>query len=683
MSLNPEQAEAVTSIHGPLLIFAGAGSGKTRVITYRIRQMVHQGIAASSIVAVSFTSKSAKEMRERLYLMMGRKESRGIIVSTFHAFGNRILQGDIRRLGYREPFTILDSDDQLSIFRDLYRSLKMNPDDAKKEGASFLVSLCKNSGQSAENWVQSRALPFQDEIFVELYNNYHRTLRSINAVDFDDLILLPQQLFKEHPDVLERYHRRFRHFLIDEFQDTNPSQYRLLLQLSNHTRNLCVVGDDDQSIYGWRGADVGIIRNFEKDFPEAKIIRLELNYRSTQQILNAANAVVQNNSRRVQKVLRPTIAGGELLKLFLTENEEAEAETVVAIIREKISRQNRSPGDFAILYRTNFQSRAFEQELRKQNVPHHVVGGYRFFDRKEVKDVISYLRLLANPADEVSLLRIINTPKRGIGDATIKKIGDYIESESTIENNRISFYEALQRLDSGPAQTLIQGIPPKQISALHDLLELIENYRREFLRARKMAPVLAAFIGELKFEAEFMRQGDNEQTAKARMLNLSEIVNMLSYFEDQWDESKPPGLFDFLSRISLQASDQDDEGPRGRVQLLTLHLSKGLEYNIVFLSGMNEGIFPAGRSLSESADQDEALEEERRLCYVGITRARQELILTHSQVRRRFGEEEVLEPSRFLDEIPKELMIVDQGLTEAEQQTKEAIFLDELKSMSL
>ena len=681
MSLNPEQAEAVTSIHGPLLVFAGAGSGKTRVITHRIRNMVYKGIAPSSIVAVSFTSKSAKEMRERLIAMMGRKESRGIVVSTFHAFGNRILQGNIRRLGYREPFTILDSDDQLGIFRDLYRSLKMDPDDAKKEGASFLVSLCKNSGQKVADWAASRALPFHEDLFVQLYEGYHRILRSINAVDFDDLILLPQQLFREHPDVLEKYHRRFRNYLVDEFQDTNPSQYKLLMQLAGHTRNLCVVGDDDQSIYGWRGADVGIIRNFEKDFPEAKTIRLELNYRSTQQILQAANAVVKNNSRRVQKVLRPTIAGGELLRLILTDNEEAEAEAVAAIIRDKISREKRTPGDFAILYRTNFQSRAFEQELRKQNIPLHVVGGYRFFDRKEVKDMISYLRLLANPADEVSLLRIINTPKRGIGEGTIQKMGQYIDEQSAKEGSRVSFYEVLQRME--PTPSLIQGIPPKQTAALHELLELIEQYRREFSRARKMAPVLAAFIKDLKFEAEFLRGGDNEQTAKARMLNLSEIVNMLSYFEDQWDEPKPPALFDFLARISLQASDQDDEGPRGRVQLLTLHLSKGLEYNVVFLSGMNEGIFPAGRSLSESADQDEALEEERRLCYVGITRAKQELILTHSKTRRRFGEEEVLEPSRFLSEIPPELIIADTDLSEDEKASQEANFLHDLKAMTM
>ncbi len=680
MSLNPQQAEAVMHIHGPLLVFAGAGSGKTRVITHRIRNMIHKGIAPSSIVAVSFTSKSAREMRERLVQMMGRKGSRGLVVSTFHALGNRILQGDIRLLGYRDPFTILDGDDQLGIFRDLYRSLKLDPDDARKDGIGFLVSLCKNSGMPPEEWVQQRALPFQDEMFLELYNGYHRTLRSLNAVDFDDLILLPQKLFREHPAVLERYHRRFRYFLIDEFQDTNPAQYTLLLQLAGHTRNLCVVGDDDQSIYGWRGADVGIIRNFEKDFPEAKIIRLELNYRSTQQILMAANAVVKNNKRRVSKELKPTIAGGAPLRLMLADNEEMEAESVASVIKEKMLREKRTPGDFAILYRTNFQSRAFEQELRKQNIPHHVVGGYRFFDRKEVKDIISYLRVLANPSDEVSLLRVINTPKRGIGEGTIKKIGEYIESQSAKEGHRVPFYDVLERMESGPG--LIDGIPPKQTAALHEFKELIERYRREFSRARKMAPVLAALIRDLKFEAEFLREGDNEAAAKARMLNLSEIVNMLSYFEDQWDESRPPGLFDFLARISLQASDQDDDNPRGRVQLLTLHLSKGLEYNVVFLSGMNEGIFPAGRSLSEAGDQDEALEEERRLCYVGITRARQELILTHSRVRRRFGEEEVLEPSRFLSEIPPDLMIVDEGPSEEELASREKMFLHDLKAMA-
>lgn len=677
MSLNPQQAEAVTHLHGPLLIFAGAGSGKTRVITFRIRQMIHHGMAPSSIIAVTFTSKSAKEMRERLLQMMGRKGTRGITVSTFHALGNRILKHDIRLLGYREPFTILDDDDQLGIFRDLYRSLKMDPDDARKEGASFLVSLCKNSGLSPETWAASRALPWPDEIFYELYTGYHRIIKSLNAVDFDDLILLPQRLFRENPDVLERYHRRYRHFLVDEFQDTNPAQYTLLLQMAMHTRNLCVVGDDDQSVYGWRGADVGIIRNFEKDFPDAKIIRLELNYRSTPIILQAANAVVKNNTKRVIKELRPTMGGGVPIRLLLAANEEEEAVSVVSIIKEKITRENRSPGDFAILYRTNFQSRVFEQELRKQNIPLHVVGGYRFFDRKEVKDIISYLRLLANPSDEVSLLRVVNTPKRGVGEGTIRRIGEYIEAHSQTE--RLPFFQVLERMQGTPG--LVEGVPPKQVAVLHEFVELIERYRREFSRARKMAPVLAALIRDLKFEAEFLREGDNEATAKARLLNLSEIVNMLSYFEDQWDESKPPGLFDFLARISLQASDQDEDHPRGRVQLLTLHLSKGLEYNVVFLSGMNETIFPAGRSLSESANQDEALEEERRLCYVGITRARQELLLSHSQVRRRFGVEEDLEPSRFLSEIPPELISFEEP-TEEQKEEREKQFLDELRFLA-
>ena len=411
--LNPHQAEAVKHTRGPLLIFAGAGSGKTRVITHRIQQMLGQGIASSCIVAVSFTNKSAKEMKHRLQKMVGSKALRGMVLSTFHALGNRILQKEIRVLGYRDPFSILDSDDGLQLYASIYRDLKLDPDQVKEDSMPFMVSLCKNSNMHHEDWANSRSLPVSAGFFCDVYERYHANLKSLNAVDFDDLILLPSRIFKEHPDILDKYRRRFRYFMIDEFQDTNPTQYELLLSLVGEEKNLCVVGDDDQSIYGWRGADVGIIQNFQSDFPDAKIVRLEHNYRSSSRILSAANSVIANNSKRVQKILRATGEEGEQISMIMAEDEEQEAMMVADIIQNRIIHAAQNPGDFAILYRTNFQSRAFEQELRKLQIPHHVVGGYKFFDRKEVKDLLAYLRVIANRSDEISLLRILNSSAPG------------------------------------------------------------------------------------------------------------------------------------------------------------------------------------------------------------------------------------------------------------------------------
>ena len=672
--LNPHQAEAVQHISGPLLIFAGAGSGKTRVITHRIQHMLNKGIASSCIVAVSFTNKSAREMKHRLQKMVGSKALRGMVLSTFHALGNRILQKEIRILGYREPFSILDSDDGLQLYASIYRDLKLDSDKVKEDGIPFLVSLCKNANMDPQDWANSRGLPVSADFFCDVFDRYHVSLKSLNAVDFDDLILLPSRIFKKHPEILDKYRRRFRYFMIDEFQDTNPTQYELLLSLVGEEKNLCVVGDDDQSIYGWRGADVGIIQNFQHDFPQAKIVRLEHNYRSSSRILEAANGVIANNSKRVQKKLRATGEEGEQISVIVAEDEEQEAMVVASIIQNRIIHAAQNPGDFAILYRTNFQSRAFEQELRKLQIPHHVVGGYKFFDRKEVKDLLAYLRVIANQSDEISLLRILNRPRRGIGESSVQKIGAYLQemAEDALENGkkRPDFFNALEMIGANPG--LIPGIPAKQVAAIYEFVEFIEKYRKEFSRARKLSPVLSQMVSELNWEHEFMRDGGDENAVRARMLNLSELTNMLAFFESNWEDSTPPGLFDFLARISLQASDEDEDNPRARVQLLTLHLSKGLEFPTVFLTGMMEGIFPAERSISESADPQGALEEERRLCYVGITRAMKKLFLTASRTRRRFGETEEKEPSRFLDEIPAELLDrEDHSISRMAEQRKE------------
>ncbi len=656
--LNEEQAAAVSSIHGPLLVFAGAGSGKTRVITHRIKHMVKSGIPGSAIVAVTFTNKSAREMKTRLAGMMDKKSLRGIVVSTFHSLGNRILRKEIGRLpGYRVPFSILSQEDALNILTEIYRNLKLDPTNVKDDGIAFYLSLCKNSGMHPEKFAERQYSQYPPEVFGEIFKRYQKALVSTNCVDFDDLILLPRKILAQDEELLQHYQRRWRYFLVDEFQDTNPAQYNMLRTLLPEGDNICVVGDDDQSIYGWRGADVGIILDFKKHFPQARAVHLETNYRSTATILKAANAVIANNTRRVSKQLRPTQPGGDRITRVTTPTEVDEAIEVAERIHRMIIREGgRPPGDFAILYRTNFQSRLFEQELRKREIPLHVVGGYRFFDRREVKDVIAYLRVMANPKDEVSLKRILNRPKRGIGEGTLRKVYEYILDHD--EENRPDLYTAFQRMMEKPG--LIPGIKSDVVAALNEFLEFQEDFRKKFLKTDKPSVVLKDMLTKLNWEAEFNRDGDKESTLKARMLNLSEIVNMMSYFEQNREESGVstggPVLYDFLARVSMMAADNDEESPRGRVQLLTLHLAKGLEFPVVFLAGMEEGLFPGERTLSESADQNAALEEERRLFYVGITRAREKLFITSAASRRKWGEELTVEPSRFLVELPEDLV---------------------------
>jgi DNA helicase-2/ATP-dependent DNA helicase PcrA len=673
MELNPEQFQAVRHIEGPLIIFAGAGSGKTRVIVHRIKNMLDHKIPGHSIVAVTFTNKSANEMKERLKTLVDRQKLRGMVISTFHSLGNRILQKEIGVLGYRKPYTILDETDRLQVLRNIYKELGLNPDDVKNQNILFLISLAKNSNKKIENWIEENEFYFLElnkDTFYEIYHLYHKFLYSLNSIDFDDLIILPIKIFKNYSEILEKYQRKYKYFLVDEFQDTNPLQYELLKLLSNHTRNVCVVGDDDQSIYGWRGADVSIIQNFKKDYPDATIVILNKNYRSTQIIIDAAYSVIKNNLRRIEKKVVSVNQNGEKIKIIECYDEKEEAELVAELIQKRILREKKKLGDFAILYRTNYQSRIFESELRKRNIPHYVVGGYRFFDRKEVKDILAYLRVIANPLDEVSLLRIINFPKRGIGEGTIEKIYEFIMNYEKENKEKLSFIDALYKIINEP--NLIKGIHNSQFEAILNFIEFLEKYKKEFSINRSMTNSLYKMIHDLNLEEEFLKEGDKEEVARARMLNVSEIVNMLSYFEEEWDEPQPPTLFDFLSRISLLSSGQDHyEQDKGKVQLLTLHLSKGLEFDVVFLCGMNEKIFPAERSLQESKEMEYSLEEERRLYYVGITRAKKELILTYTLFRRKFGEEIAQEPSRFLYEIPKHLVDWQYQYLKQENQNEE------------
>ena len=651
--LNPEQKKAVEHLSGPLLIFAGAGSGKTRVITHRIQNLIRKGVSPNHIVAVTFTNRSAREMKERLSGMLERKKRRGLTVCTFHSLGNRILRSEIEHLQpYRVPFSILSADDVRNVLSEIYRDRKLDPDEAGD--AAFLISLCKNAGSAPEDF--ARASGFEPELFGEIFNGYRDRLRALNSVDFDDLILLPGEIFEKFPDIRDKYRRRFRQILVDEFQDTNPAQYGFLRSLLGADRNICVVGDDDQSIYGWRGADVGIIRNFRRDFPGAKTVKLERNYRSTAKILQAANAVIARNANRTEKRLVPTGKAGAPPEIVVSENEAGEAEAVVSLISEGMVKKRRKPGDFAILFRTNFQSRAFETELRNRGLPYHLVGGYRFFDRREVRDALAWLRVILNVRDEVSLKRIINRPRRGVGAGTLEKINAHILASP----EGSTMYGTI--LDMMETPKLIAGVKSDTVASIREFLEFLEKYRRSFRKAKERKGALTStfreMLGELKFETEFLRDGDKENTVKARLLNLSELVNMLSFFEENREEAENPTLADFLARVSLLAGDSQEEEPSsGRVQLLTLHLAKGLEYPVVFLTGMEEDLFPAKRALEESADPTEALAEERRLFYVGLTRAREELFLTAASGRRRFGETVESEPSRFLDELPEGLAV--------------------------
>lgn len=680
--LNSEQAAAATHIKGPLLIFAGAGSGKTRVITHRIQYLIEKGISASHIVAVTFTNRSAREMKSRIQKMIPKNKLRGITISTFHSFGNSVLRKEIHRIpGYRQPFSILSQEDTLSLLSDIYRKLKLNTEDIKNDGILFRISLCKNSGLSPEKYCEKEPFSIPQELFVEIFKRYQSSLVGTNSVDFDDLILLPEKILAGDADLLDKYRKRFQYFLIDEFQDTNPAQFKLLHLLVGNEKNICVVGDDDQSIYGWRGADINIILDFKKFFPNTKTVRLEKNYRSTGNILRAANSVILNNTKRTDKILIPTLPDGEKITYFRCDSDQSEAEIVAENIHNLIIHDRKKPGDFAILFRTNFQSRSFEQELRLRSIPSHVVGGYRFFDRKEVKDILAYLRVIANPKDEISLKRIINTPARGIGDGSLKKIYEYILNKNNTDHN-MDLHTALVEILNQP--NVVPGLKPASISSLNEFIDLLEKYRKDFFKTDRPSRVLKKMIDELNFKQEFMRGNSDEKSITARMLNLSELVNMLSYHEENLEGVPEDGiLFDFLSRAAMLSADNEDEAPSGRVHLLTLHLAKGLEYPCVFLCGLEEGLFPSLRSLTESSEEKEAEQEERRLFYVGITRAMKKLFLSSAATRRKFGQTIDVEESRFLAEIPEDLLLVENENVDERRKNSLTELLTGLREMKI
>ena len=623
--LNEQQLEAVKTIDGALLIIAGAGSGKTRVITYRIAWMLEQGIPQSQILALTFTNKAAHEMAERIKEQTGKK-LHILTVSTFHAFGVRVLRADIDKLGWRDNFSIYDETDKAQLIKETGRELGFTADalDAYKIGNLF-----SNIKTGRRTWESA------NDMYRKLYEEYQKGLKLFNAVDFDDLIMLPIRLFKEHPDVLERYRSRYKYIMVDEFQDTSLQQYEFM-RLIAHT-NVAVVGDDDQSIYSWRGANYENILMFEKDFPHVKEIRLEQNYRSTETILAAANGVISHNTNRKNKALWSGNGGGKPIEIYLPENESAEADFIAESIQGIRAVEQRSYGDFGVLIRANTQSRAIEEAFLAANIPYSMSGGTSFFQRKEIKDIISYVRLCSNYNDDINLLRIINTPRRGIGRKTIEQLNE------VAAEYECPLWEACCRL----AET----------GKSHEVAEFrsfIETQRSHLLSAGSLSKKVRTLVEEVDYWGHLVSEYQkNEKAARYKLLNIEHLINSIEMWENNPDVSDK-GVYAWLNRITLLSrDDMEDDSQQGKVNLMTVHASKGLEFPVVFIAGCENGLIPHARSIE---DGEGGMEEERRLFYVAITRAKDKLFISSCQRRRKMKSIAECEPSPFLDEIPAHLV---------------------------
>jgi DNA helicase-2/ATP-dependent DNA helicase PcrA len=580
-------------------------------------------------------------MRERVESMVDRRQAKGMVISTFHALCVRILKEDIEQLGYKKNFSIYGGADQLRLIRDLLQEINTGLRKYDADRVLYLISDAKNR-LIAPDTFQPRHGDEYSGVVAAIYPRYQRALKAFNAVDFDDLIMLTVRLLQDKPAVLEKYQQRFRYLMVDEYQDTNAAQYRLLRLLARGHNNLCVVGDDDQSIYGWRGADLGNILDFEKDFPGTMVIRLEQNYRSTGNILAAANAVIRNNRKRKAKALWTAGGPGDMIDYLLCDDDEDEARTVVERIMAEKFRASLNYRDFAILFRTNVQSRAFEEQLRYQNVPYVLIGGQQFFDRKEVKDVLAYFRVLLNPRDEVNLLRILNTPRRGIGDTSADRLIRFSAE------HELPMWQVLQ----DAAQ--VDGLGEKTLEAIGRFVQLMDSYRRRF-RVGRLSETGRELLEELRFEDDLLRTAQDPERARRRMANVAEVVNAMASYEQR---EAQPTLEGFLEKVSLldrdepPRQDKDAKLQRDAVVLMSLHASKGLEFPCVFLVGMEEDLLPHKKSVEESFD----IEEERRLCYVGITRAQQKLSLLGTSRRKKYGVMQPRAASRFLEEIPGEVL---------------------------
>ncbi|MBZ2175484.1 DNA helicase PcrA [Schnuerera sp. xch1] len=631
--LNDRQREAVLHEGGPLLILAGAGSGKTRVLTHKIAYLIEERrIFPGNILAITFTNKAANEMKDRIGNLLDNNVE-DIWMGTFHSVCVRILRRDINRIGFERSFSIYDRDDQITLMKECIKERNLNKEMYKERSVLSKISELKDSMVHSDTYINENYSDYYLRNIGELYALYEKKLKSNNALDFDDLIIKTVELFRTNPEVLDYYQKKFKYVFVDEFQDTNKTQYELVRLITSKHKNICVVGDEDQSIFGWRGADITNILNFEKDFSSSKIIKLEQNYRSTKKILKVANHVIKNNFDRKDKNLWTDNEEGSQVVVENLLDAQDEAYFVANKI-EKLVSDGYELSDFAILYRTNAQSRSFEESFMRRNIPYKLVGGLRFYDRKEIKDIMAYLKMIQNPADDISLKRIINVPKRGIGKATIEKIEEYANQ---IDEN---MYSVLLEIDN---------IPKLSTRAKNNIKTFVDIINK-FMAMSEVVSV-NEFIEKIVYGIGYIKQLEDEGSieSQTRLENIKEFISVAVDFE----VNNPDGtLEDFLANVSLLSDVDKTEDVDNSITLLTIHSAKGLEFPVVFLVGMEEGLFPISRAI----DNESELEEERRLCYVAITRAEKLLFITHSKIRTIYGKTEYSYPSRFLKEMPKDLI---------------------------
>ncbi|HBK5572130.1 TPA: DNA helicase PcrA [Enterococcus faecium] len=643
--MNPRQKEAVLHTDGPLLLMAGAGSGKTRVLTHRIAYLIEEKeVNPWNILAITFTNKAAKEMKERVNAILA-SGGEDVWVSTFHSMCVRILRRDVDFIGYNRNFTIIDSSEQLTLMKRILKELNIDPKKYEPRSILGTISQAKNSLQTPQDFAKMQG-SYYEEIAAKCYAAYQKELQYNQCMDFDDLIMNTIRLFEEHPDSLTYYQNKFHYIHVDEYQDTNHAQYTLVNLLAGRFRNLCVVGDADQSIYGWRGADMQNILDFEKDYPDAAVILLEQNYRSTKNILSAANQVIENNSNRKPKNLWTENKEGNKITYYRADNERDETRFIVDRMQEEIRSNHRNYGDFAILYRTNAQSRVMEETLLKANIPYKMVGGHKFYDRKEIKDILAYLNVLVNPQDSISFERIVNSPKRGIGPGSIEKLRSFASLHEW------PLLEAAQNVDLAN----IGGKAGQQLGAFGEMIQEVTQMIPYLTVTELTKEVLdrSGYLEDLKIQ--------NTLEAQARIENLEEFLTVTQEFDKQFEQQNEEDadapeekLTVFLNDLALVSDIDNLEEDASQVTLMTLHAAKGLEFPVVFLIGLEEGVFPLSRALMEESE----LEEERRLAYVGITRAEEALYLTNAFSRTLYGRTQYNRPSRFVEEIDQELLEIE------------------------
>ncbi|MCL2758856.1 MAG: UvrD-helicase domain-containing protein [Treponema sp.] len=678
--LNEPQIDAVTKINGPSLIIAGAGSGKTRVITYRIAYMLEKGIPQSAILALTFTNKAAREMEQRVKELTGKK-LQSLTLSTFHAFGLKIIREECELLGYRKNFSIYDETDKMSLIKESLRECKMYSPKIDIYSLSQVFSKIKIG---LSKWTN-------DVTMQPVYDEYQQALKIYNAVDFDDLLTVPLELFEKYTDIKQKYQKKYRYILVDEFQDTSLIQYRLLKLLAeDENANICVVGDDDQSIYSWRGANYENLLMFEKDFPSRAEIKLEQNYRSTSTILDAANGVISNNTGRKKKNLWSPKEGGKPIELFFPENETAEADFIANQIRTLMISEDFKYHDFGVLTRTNSLARNIEESFLSENIPYCVSGGTSFFARKEIKDIISYLRVIANPDDDVSLLRIINTPRRGIGKTTIAVLNE------NAKKHRSSIWNAINRFNYSRLQGQ-QGLFQDKNAAtdLEEFTALIEDYRSLVLERKSedgkkwsLSSCVQKLVSDIDYWSYLvLEHGKDEKKARWKNSNIEYFIRMINNWETDPD-NLDNGIYAWLNRISLITRDEGEDDTKGKVSLMTIHAAKGLEFPVVFIAGAEDGLIPHEKSLEEKEDEDGntgsvagSVEEERRLFYVAITRAREKLFITSCQKRRYLQTSKECSPSPFIDEIPQDLIKIHEKEKEIVDENQAEKYMEKMKAM--